>query len=47
MIMPVIRKERVAEIDRIESLPIPQTACPLVHPFARETPIPTIIPVTA
>ena len=45
--IPAVRKERVAIIDRIESLPIPQTACPLVHPFARETPIPTIIPVRA
>lgn len=42
--IPVVTKVRVAIMDRVESRPIPQTACPLVHPFARDVPSPTRIP---
>ena len=36
--------EQVATIERVESLDIPQTPCPLVHPDPILVPIPTSRP---
>jgi hypothetical protein len=44
VMMLVNRKVNVAIIERTESLPIPHTACPLVHPFASDTQNQTSIP---
>lgn len=43
--IPLDTKRNVAMIDRRESRPMPQTACPLVQPFASVIPIPTSIPL--
>ena len=44
VITPASINVTVAVIDRTESLPIPHTACPLVHPFASDTQNHTRIP---
>ena len=41
VIIPVIMNERVANIERIENLEIPQTPWPLVQPEANVVPNPT------
>jgi hypothetical protein len=43
---PVETKTPVATRDLTDSLPIPQTAWPLVHQFASEVPNPTSTPET-
>ena len=45
VVIPLDTKRSVAMIDRCESRPMPQTACPLVQPFASVIPIPTSIPL--
>lgn len=44
VIIPTLKNVKTAQIDLTESLAIPQSPCPLVHPEPKVVPIPTKLP---